>query len=317
MNTVDLKAQIKSRNLDSFYIFTGPEFVMLETYIKTMAKTFDAKIVRLDEVSELIKRLGAKSMLRKRQIYILRDNKDFLSSDELQAKFEHFRASESIVILVYTSIDKRSKLYKKFQDKIVQFDYMSEDVLVKYIQREIPLSNRNARRLVQICDRDYGRILLEIDKIRSYTESCEDKDNVDCPHDLSFEQLCGDGVIYQSPQDRIFDFVDAVLNCKPKKSFEIYSECKEFGESTFVMLINLYNNAKRVLQYQTCTSKDIEKATGMTSQQIYHAKNKSGVYSDEDLIYLMKLIQKCDTAIKTGTIEEDIAVPYMLTMFWS
>ena len=315
MNIVTLKSQIKSGELDSFYIFTGPERILLHTYIEMMAKNTKSVVVYLDDVTELVKKLGVKSMLKSRQIYVLRDNKDFLSSDELQAKFEHFKASDSIVILVYTSIDKRSKLYKKFQDKIVQFDYLSEDVLVKYIQKEIDLSTKNCKILIDICDRDYGRILLEMDKIKQYAEG-----NVTLIRNVennAFEILLDSGVIHINPQDRIFDFVDAVLNCKPKKSFEIYSECKEFGESTFVMLTNLYNNAKRVLQYQTCTSKDIEKATGMTSQQIYHAKNKSGVYSDEDLIYLMKLIQKCDTAIKTGTIEEDIAVPYMLTMFWS
>lgn len=168
MDVVALKNQIKNNSLDSFYIFTGPEFTLLNHYINMMAKFTDSDVVRLEDVRELIKKLGVKSIIKSRHIYILRDCKDFLSSEELQAKFEHFRASETIIILVYTTIDKRSKLYKKFQDKIVQFDYMSEDVLVKYIQKEIPLSERNARGLIQICENDYGRILLEIDKIRSY-----------------------------------------------------------------------------------------------------------------------------------------------------
>lgn len=136
-------------------------------------------------------------------------------------------------------------------------------------------------------------------------------------YDEAFKTLLEDGVIYQPPQDRIFDFVDAVLRYKPKKSFEIYEECVEAGENTFVFLVNLYNNAKSILQYQTCRGGDIEKITGMSSTQVYHAKNKSGVYSDEDLLYFMELIQKCDVAIKSGKIEESIAVPYLLTMFWS
>lgn len=315
MDVLTLKNQIKNKDVDSFYIFTGPEFVLLNYYINSMAKFTDSDVVRLEDIKDLVKRLGTKSMLKSRHIYVLRDCKDFLSSDELQAKYERFRASDSIIILVYTTIDKRSKMYKKFSDKIVQFDYMSEDVLVKYIQKEIPLSERNARGLIQICDNDYGRILLEIDKIKNYAEG-----NVTLIRNIednAFRILLEEGVIYQSPQDRIFDFVDAVLRYKPKKSFEIYEECIEAGENTFVFLVNLYNNAKNVLQYQTCKGRDVEKTTGMTSQQVYHAKNKGGVYSNDDLLYFMNLIQKCDVAIKRGTIEESIAVPYLLTMFWS
>ena len=316
MDVLTLKNQIKNKNLDSFYIFIGPELTLLNYYIKMMAEFTDSDTVRLEDVKELIKRLGTKSMLKSRHIYVLRDCKDFLSSDELQAKFEHFRASDSVVILVYTAVDKRSKLYKKFQDKFVQFDYMTEDVLVKYVQKEINLSDRNCRLLINICDRDYGRILLEIDKIKKYAEG-----NITLIKNVennAFEILLNSGVIHVDPQDRIFDFVDAVLRYKPKKSFEIYEECVDAGENTFVFLVNLYNNAKNVLQYQLCRNRgDLEKITGMSSTQAYHAKNKSGIYSNDDLLYFMELLQKCDIAIKRGTIDESIAIPYVLTMFWS
>ena len=44
-------------------------------------------------------------------------------------------------------------------------------MLIKYIQREIDLSERNCKRLIDICDGNYGRILLEIDKIRRYVDA--------------------------------------------------------------------------------------------------------------------------------------------------
>lgn len=314
MEVVALKNQIKNRKLDNFYIFTGPEFTLLNHYINMMAKFFDSDVVRLEDVQELIKKLGAKSMLKSRYIYVLRDSKDFLSSEELQSKIERFRASETIVIFVYTTIDKRSKMYKRFSDRIVQFDYMTEDILVNYIQKEIPLSNRNAKELVRICESDYGRILLEIDKIKSYMDGTVADD---MPNN-SFELLISNGTIYQPPQDRIFDFVDAVLKYKPKKAFEIYEECVQFGENTFIFLVNLYNNTKNVLQYQLCGGRgDIEKITGMSKTQAYHAEKKSGMYASEDLLYLMRLIQRCDIGIKRGVIDESVAVPYLLTMFWS
>ena len=38
MNITTLKSQIKENNLDSFYIFTGSEAVLLNSYIQAMAK---------------------------------------------------------------------------------------------------------------------------------------------------------------------------------------------------------------------------------------------------------------------------------------
>lgn len=321
MDVRAVKSQIQTKQFGSFYIFTGPELKVAEIYINQIAKVFNADIVRLDEATDLLKRLNNTFLLSEmRHIYVLRDCKDFLSSEKLQAKFERFRASDSIVILVYTSIDKRSKLYKKFQDKIVQFDYMSEDVLVKYIQKEIPLSDRNAKGLVQICDRDYSRILLEIDKIKNYEEYYKSHSrisHVQMNPDNCFIDLIQNEVIYQSPQDRIFDFVDAVLKNKPKLAFDLYTESIEFGENILTLISVLYANTKQLLQYQSYEGNNLESATGLTAFQIKLAKGRVGYYSDDFLIYLMNIIRHCEQGIKKGQIEESVAIYYILIAIWA
>ena len=313
MEVSAVKAQIQSKNFDGFYIFTGPELKVLDIYINQIAKVFNASIVRLEEATELLKRLNNTFLLSKtHQIYVLRDCKEFLSNEQLQAKFERFKASESIVILVYDSIDKRTKAYNKFKDRIVQFDYLSEDILVKYVQKEIPLSERNARGLIQICDRDYGRILLEIDKIKNYANGFVGNYG----YDNLFHMLLDSGVIYQSPQDRIFDFVDAVLQYKPKKAFELYNECMEYGENILTLISVLYSNAKQLLQYQAYDGNNLEKATGLTAFQVKLAKNRKGCYTNDELIFLMDVLRKCEQGIKRGIIESGIAIFYILVSLW-
>ena len=48
MDIVTLKNQIKNKETDSFYIFTGPEFTLLNYYINMMAKFTDATVVRFE-----------------------------------------------------------------------------------------------------------------------------------------------------------------------------------------------------------------------------------------------------------------------------
>lgn len=131
-------------------------------------------------------------------------------------------------------------------------------------------------------------------------------------YDKAFEKLLEEGVIYQPPKDAIFDFVDAVLRGQVRKAFELLYQSYAVGEATMVLLSVLYNNAKQVLQIQTCSGKDVSRVTGLTSWQIKQAKERTGYYSNDELMDMMTLIQKCEAGIKSGTLEETVAVEYIL-----
>ena len=132
-------------------------------------------------------------------------------------------------------------------------------------------------------------------------------------YDKAFEILLKDGTIYQPPYDAIFDLVDAILDRNVNKAFDLLQQAYDVGEATLVMLTVLYNNAKAVLQVQTYQGDSITKATGLTGWQIKNAKPHVGKYLDDDLIYILQLCQKLESGIKTGKIEDEFAMQYLLT----
>lgn len=131
-------------------------------------------------------------------------------------------------------------------------------------------------------------------------------------YDKAFEILLNDGTIYREPKDAIFDFVNAILDRKVNKAYKLYQDCKAINESTFAILTNLFNNAKAILQVQTCTSKDVSKTTGLTGWQIMNARQHLNVYDNNELIRMLKLIQHCEQGIKMGSIEEEFVIDYIL-----
>ena len=131
-------------------------------------------------------------------------------------------------------------------------------------------------------------------------------------YDEAFEHLLSTGVIFTSPKDAIFDFVNAILDRKVNKAYELYEDCKAINESTLAILTNLFNNTKAILQVQTCTSKDVAKTTGLTGWQIMNARQHLDVYTNEELKYMLQLIQYCEQAIKTGQMEEQFVIDYIL-----
>ena len=143
-----------------------------------------------------------------------------------------------------------------------------------------------------------------------YPEGCHENENGD--YNRALDELVKDGTIHVPAKDSIFNFVDAVLDRRCNNLFELLQDCYDTGEPTMVMLSVLYNNAKAVLQVQSYEGNNLSKATGLTGWQIKNAKPHVNKYSDLELIALMKLIQKCEQGIKTGQIEEQYVIEYIL-----
>lgn len=307
MELAELHKDLINHKIESMYIFTGVEIQAQRIYIKQIADELGLQVVRPNSLSEIYNKLQNTSFIKVNKCYVIFDDMEFMNNEKAQENIGNV-IGENVIIFVYSSIDKRLKFAKKYKDVIVDFQPLSDILLKKYIAKEINLSEKNIEILIDVCERDYSRILLEIDKIKHYQAS---RSNDIFPND-AFKILLEEGVIYQPPQDAIFDFVDAVLKHKVNLAFELLDECYAIGEATLVMLSVLYNNTKQVLQVQSCINRDVEKTTGLTSWQVKCARDKVNVYSNGDLVYLMRLIQKVEEGIKIGRIEDEFAMNYVL-----
>lgn len=306
MDVSSLKSHIKLKTVPSFLIFAGEEWKVQEIYINQIAKAMNKEVRRIDSIADIYSSLKNKSFVQKSYVYVVRDDKELMTNEKIQQQINSGLLADNILILILTTIDKRTRFFKAYNAQICVFDKLSNSLLTKYINAEIKLSERNIQRLINICESDYGRILLEIDKIKRYKESYGDDGN------HSFEGLLATGAIYQPPYDAIFDLVDAILDRKVNKAFDLLQQAYDIGEATLVMLTVLYNNAKAVLQVQTYQGNNLSKATGLTGFQISNAKKHVGKYSDNALIYIVELVQKIEKGIKTGKMEDEFAMQYLL-----
>ena len=324
MDVSALKAYIQTKKIPNILIFSGPEWEVQKIYINQIVKVTGLESKRVDSIADVVSKFKSTSFVNKDYLYIARDDSEYMQNEKLQELVKQ-TIGKNMFVLLLTNVDKRLKFYKTYKDSIVDFEPLKPMVLKKYIQKQITLSDKNCDKLMEVCEYDYGRCLLEIDKIKRYTENYYNNDyGADCveyttgmkvlriTEDKAFEVLLKDGIIYQSPKDAIFDFVDAVLDHKCELAFNLCEQCKAVGEATLVMISVLYNNAKAVLQVQSCNSKDVSKSTGLTGWQIINAKKHVGKYRNGELIHIMKNCVKCERGIKTGKIEEQFAVDYIL-----
>ena len=315
MDVATLKAKIKSKQIPNYLIFTGPEWKVQQIYIQQIAKIMRLDVVRLDSYREVYSKIRSNALISSSKLFVVRDDTELLLNDKISTQSILSALQSNLFIHILTTTDKRKKYYKDNQDRIVDFEPLSDSALKKYIKREVNLSDDNCQRLIEICEHDYGRCLLEIDKIKRcallmYPEVGHENENGD--YNRTLEYLLKDGTIYQPPYDAIWDLTDAILDRKVNTAFNLLEKAYAYGEATMVMLSVLYNNAKAVLQVQSYSGSNVSKGTGLTGWQIKNAKKHVGKYRDSELVRMMRIIQQTESGIKTGQIEDEIAMSYLL-----
>lgn len=305
MTVLEVRQQIRDRKIDNFYIFTGEEGAVQSAYVKKLAEVGGYTVQRLDSVSELFGRKRGGSMIRARFCYVVMNDDAFVKYEKAWESLLEV-IGNNMLILQFTTLDKRSKFYGHFKDIIVDFQYLPATILMKYVHRETELSAACGEKLIQMCGNDYGRLLTEMDKVKRYADAKQ------VTHDEAFQILCDSHSIYYPPEDRVFDFVDAVISGRISDAYELYDMCIRNNEPTLVMIKLLYMQIRKLLQVQGCKSADISNTTGLEDWEIRKVKKNCGVYSNRELVNAMRLIRDTEKGIKTGQIEEQMCIDYLL-----
>lgn len=312
MTVAELKTQIMSKQLQKYYIFAGEEIAVRDIYIKQIAKMNNYDIKWLESVAEVLQASRKRSMIGNNTLFILSEANELLK-DEKSWKIFETDFGKNMLICMFSALDKRVKFYKQFKDKIVEFEKLQPSVLKKYIKKEIDLSDKNCDKLMELCEYDYGRCLLEIDKMKTYVKAFNSKSGfTGYSFDDCFNYFTDYSIIYKPPKDAIFDFVDAVMRRDAVDAFSLMDESYASGEATLVMITNLYNNFKALLQVQSCKSRDVSNCTGLTGWQIANAKKYLHKYQTGELVQALLQTREAEIGIKTGAVDEMVAVPKLL-----
>ena len=309
MNIQELQKQIIDKQLNNLYIFLGEEIAIQKIYITKIVEIKNLEIQYVEEYKQIHNNLNVNNLFDTKKLYVILDDLDILKHEEA---WQEINPNGNIIIFKYNNLDKRNKFYKQFENRIVEFNKLSDEVLIKYIQNLLPmLCKENCKRLIDICDSNYNQILLEVDKIRmslGYPYNTPFDKNVD----YTFDVLLKQGAFHKEISDITFTFIEKVIRRDIKQIYELQKQLKQIGESNIKLLSLLYNNFKIILLIQSCKSNDICKTTGLKSNEVYFNKDKTGYYSIGELVRALRIIQKTEEGIKTGKIDEEISIDYFL-----
>lgn len=307
MELVDLMKRISCNDIPHFLILFGEEQTILNIYLTHILEVTNTKRISADSVSYVMQNINKKRFDKSIRLYVVQDDMTFLRAED---SWETVRntPTKDYIILRYHSLDKRSAFVKKNQQNLVEFSRLTKEVLQTYISKDLPdLSEKNSSKLVDYCNYDYGRILMEIDKIKQYSSV-----RTDLTIDSCFVQLDKQGLFHKEIGDITFELTNAVLGGYPETVIQKLDEAKRKGEPAMMIVSILYNGFRNLLAYQGLGSnkQGAMERTGMTKGELYGCTKNVGGYSIAEVKRNMLKCQEIEAGIKMGTIDEDIALEY-------
>ena len=305
-------------DLPHYMIWFGEEQKIIDMYIDRI-KTF-YKPVQCESVAFVINQLRVKSLDKSNKIYIVTEDEDFRKNEQAWNNVkEMLNKSKHILLLRYANVNKKLKFYTQQKESFTEFVHLQPDILTSYIQKDINLSDSNCEKLISMCGNEYGRILLEIDKLKQYQQQFDylvemNQAPDDTGFDNCFDILLKQGAIYSEIGDITFELTNAVLGGYPDKAIQKLDEAKRKGEPALRIASILYEGFRNLVSYNALgkDKKDAGKRTGLTGWQIKQCIDLNGGYSMKELIRNMMLCQKVEAGIKTGTLDDSIALDYLI-----
>lgn len=309
MTLVELKSQLICRELNAFYIFTGEETGVRDRYLKEMCEAVGADLVKLDRIAGNTSKLNTKNVLGKKTIFLVYEDKDVITNEKVIRDLVRGRMQgQNTVILYYSKLDKRTQFYKTYGEDAVSFDRLPTPQLIKYAGKEVELAEGQAKRLVELCQNDYTRLMHECDKIRTLAKARNIKEST------AFIQGQKDGLFFEPPEDAIFLFTDAFTEGNAKRAAHFLGHCEQIGEPPMVLVTVLYTNFRNMLILKfDGGGKGVVERTGIPAFQAKIAMDRAKKFSQYELINAVQLIRSVEKGIKQGKVDPTTAIYYLMT----
>ena len=302
MKLPELMHGIKTKSLPHMVVFVGTEYAIINEYLDQMEKRLGLEKYSINSACTVLTANKVMSLTKQPRLYVCRYDKQILTSEKNWAYVKNL--GDNYLVLIFTQLDKRGKFAKQFEDVTVEFVELNADTVKQMIGKKVTLPEKYLDRLLLGCENNYGRCLLEIQKIKSIAE--EDH----CTDEEAYKKLLRSGVIYEAPQVQIQEFVRQVME-GDYGCFSTLNELKKNNESAFVLIAWLYNNIRAQLIVQTLKKVSTE-TTGLNYYMMKECLDRKGYYSVKELLTALSVIKRVEQGLKNGIYEESWAMEYIL-----
>lgn len=323
MKTIDLN--IKEKNFSPAYLLYGEEVYLKRQYRDKLVKAmttegdtmnfsaYQGKDIHPGELVDLAETLP---FFAERRVILVEDSGFFKTSCDILAEYIPQINETTCFIFVESEVDKRGRTYKaiKKAGSAVEFVPQTEAVLTRWVLGRIKKENKNITQPVMqmFFDRtgfDMSNIDRELEKLLCYTLK---KDVIEA-EDVK-------AVVTEQISNKIFDMVDAISSHHQEKALELYYDLLTLKEAPMRILFLITRQFSILAEVKELTgkgfsNKEIAQKVSVPEFAVRKYQGQGRSYTREKLIKALKDAATAEEDVKTGKLNEKIAVEIFITAY--
>lgn len=305
---IDLKSELVNNEVNHIYVFTGEEFKIRSIYVEKICEIV-GKYQFMDSMESLYKELSKKPLFRIKTAYICYGDNDYLKqSDKVYEKLIS-KVKDNVVVLVFETIEERSKFFKFFDEYITIFNRVSDDIAVKYVNKQCHVPLKIAQEIAFNCNNSYNNIINEMDKYQ-YVE--QEKDHtIDA---LTYAYQMG----IMNKRDEVpspKEFADAFIQ-RDRHSLGRYVSILEDKETDMLYYLSeLYQTFQIALfikRYGKWNGGTEAYNAGLYWGRVKEVREFNILYNQNDILDILKCIKQLDDDIRIGRIANNLALSWLI-----
>lgn len=313
---------IKSGNYQPVYLLYGEERYLKKQYKDKLKKAlcaaddnmnnhfFEGKGISVGEVIDLAETMP---FFADRKVIFLENSGFVKSGGEQLAEYLGSQNETTLLILVESEIDKRSKLYKAIQSHgcVVEFTQQDENTLKRWIAGILAKEGKKiTESTVQLfltkTGTDMENIHGELEKLICY---CMDREVVTAE---DVEAICTTRI-----SSHIFDMVDAIAGRKQARALELYYELLALKEPPMRILFLIARQCNILLQVKSMKSKgfgnkDMASVIGVPPFAVGKYAAQAGKFKAAVLRNAVTKCVEAEEAVKTGRMNDVMSVEILI-----
>lgn len=323
MKTID--NDIKAGDLKHAYLLYGEEQYLIRQYRDKIIKaavpegdtmnftTFSGEGMNPKEIIDLSETLP---FFADSRLILIEDSGFFKKSPEELAEYFAEVPQTTRFLFVEKEVDKRSKLYKALtkMGNAVEFKQQTDEILSRWVGSRIKKEGKNITRdaynlFIQKTGTDMENIDKELEKLICY---CLDKEIIE-PADV-------EAVTTEQISNKIFEMVDAISTHQQKKALELYYDLLALKEPPMRILFLITRQFQILLTVKVMTNKgfgnkDIASKAGCPEWAVKKYQRQARSYSVEQLRGALEQGGSYEEAVKTGKMNDQMAVELFLVEY--
>ncbi len=323
-----LKEMIKNNNMARIMLFYGNEKFMLDFYLNKsvevmiaggdMTMNYDVFQDKKTTIESIRDSMDTMPFFADNRVIVLRDLDLFGKnkySNDLADLLDHL-PDTTYLIVAEQQIDKRKKLYKTIKKlgHIVEFPYLGESELVKYIARGLAkydkkISSETARFMIHYIGGDLTILQNELEKLSHFLgeEEIATKEAI--------EEIC-----QKSVESKIFDLVECMGTKRRARAIKLYHDLllsKEPANRILFMLTRQFRLMYKTMLYngEGLSQNDIAKKLKMQSFIVRKSLEQSRGFNISKLEKALGDALQTEIDIRTGVFHADFAVEQLIIKY--